>query len=106
MLQLAANAVKFSAEGTTIAFGSAVRNGRVQLWVRDEGKGVSPEDAERIFERFARGQTGRGVEGSGLGLPIVTAIAEAHGGTVRLSSRPDRGSVFALDLPTQTQELL
>jgi signal transduction histidine kinase len=105
LLQLAANAVKFSAEDTTIAFGSAVMDGRVRLWVRDEGQGVSPEDAERIFERFARGQTGRGVEGSGLGLPIVTAIAEAHGGTVSLSSRPDRGSVFTLDLPTQTQEL-
>ena len=49
LLQLAANAVKFSADGTTIAFGSAVRNGRVRLWVRDEGQGVSPEDAERIF---------------------------------------------------------
>jgi signal transduction histidine kinase len=100
LLQLAANAVKFSAAGTTIAFGSAVRNGRVQLWVRDEGQGVGPEDAERIFERFARGQAGRGVEGSGLGLPIVAAIAEAHAGTVRLTSRPGQGSTFMLDLPT------
>jgi len=105
LLQLAANAVKFSAEGTTIAFGSTVRNGRVRLWVRDEGQGVSPEDAERIFERFARGQAGRGVEGSGLGLPIVAAIAEAHAGTVRLTSRPGSGSTFVLDLPTHTQEL-
>jgi len=104
LLQLAANAVKFSADGTTIAFGSALRDGRIRLWVRDEGHGVSPEDSARIFERFARGQAGRGVEGSGLGLPIVTAIAEAHGGTIHLDSGPGRGSTFTLDLPAQTQE--
>lgn len=105
LLQLAANAVKFSADGTTIAFGSAVQDGRIRLWVRDEGRGVSQEDSERIFERFARGQAGRGVEGSGLGLPIVTAIAEAHSGTILLESWPGRGSTFTLDLPTQNQEL-
>ena len=99
LLQLAANAVKFTAEGTTIAFGSSVAGGRVRLWVRDEGQGVSAQDAKRIFERFARGNAGRGVEGSGLGLPIVAAIAEAHGGTVELVSQPGRGATFTLDLP-------
>ena len=102
LLQLAANAVKFSAEGATIAFGSAVANGRVRLWVRDEGQGVSPPDATRIFERFARGNAGRGVEGSGLGLPIVAAIAEAHGGSVGLVSRPGHGATFTLDLPERS----
>jgi len=106
LLQLAANAVKFSADGTTIAFGSTVRDGWVRLWVRDEGQGVGREDAARIFERFARGQAGRGVEGSGLGLPIVTAIAEAHGGTILLDSAPGRGSTFTLDLPIHTREPL
>ena len=99
LLQLAANAVKFSAEGTTIAFGSSVSGGRVRLWVRDEGQGVSAKDAKRIFERFARGNAERGVEGSGLGLPIVAAIAEAHGGTVVLVSQPGHGATFTLDLP-------
>jgi signal transduction histidine kinase len=104
-LQLAANAVKFSADGTKVAFGSAVQHGRVRLWVRDEGPGVSPEDSGRIFERFTRGHAGRGVEGSGLGLPIVTAIAEAHGGTIQLRTRLGEGSTFTLDLPAQNQEL-
>ncbi|MEO6144740.1 MAG: HAMP domain-containing sensor histidine kinase [Dermatophilaceae bacterium] len=102
LLQLAANAVKFSAEGSTIAFGSAVGSGRVRLWLRDEGPGVSPKNAKRIFERFARGNAERGVEGSGLGLPIVTAIAEAHGGKVELVSRPGHGATFTLDLPEHT----
>jgi two-component system, OmpR family, sensor kinase len=104
LLQLAANAVKFSAPDSTIALGSRVADGRVRLWVRDDGQGVSPEDAERIFERFARGHAGRGVEGSGLGLPIVVAIAEAHGGRILLDSRPGQGSTFTLDLPHVTEE--
>jgi two-component system, OmpR family, sensor kinase len=99
LLQLAANAVKFSAKDTTIAFGSAVATDRVRLWVRDEGQGVRPGDAKRIFERFARGNAEHGVEGSGLGLTIVAAIAEAHGGTVELVSRPGHGATFTLDLP-------
>ncbi|MFH5822046.1 sensor histidine kinase [Georgenia sp. AZ-5] len=96
LLRLAANAVKFSAPGSTIALGSALRGGRLLLWVRDEGVGVAPEDQERIFERFARGG---GSEGAGLGLAIVAAIAGAHGGEVRLDSRPGAGSTFTLDLP-------
>ena len=72
--------------------------------MRDDGQGVSPEDAERIFERFARGHAGRGVEGSGLGLPIVVAIAQAHGGRILLDSRPGQGSTFTLDLPHVTEE--
>lgn len=99
LLQLAANAVKFSTPGSTIAIGSAASNGHVRLWVRDEGQGVNPADAERIFERFVRGQAGRGVEGSGLGLPIVAAIAQAHRGTVQVHSRPGHGAIFTLDLP-------
>ena len=101
LLQLATNAVKFSTNGTAIAFGSAIADGRLLLWVRDEGQGVSPADAGRIFERFARGHAGRGVEGSGLGLPIVLAIAETHGGSVRLDSRPGAGATFTLDLPAR-----
>ena len=101
LLELAANAVKFSTYGAVIALGSAVDDGRLLLWVRDEGQGVGPADAERIFERFARGRAGRGVEGSGLGLPIVTAIAEAHAGTVHLDSQPGHGATFILDLPAR-----
>ncbi|MEE1620446.1 HAMP domain-containing sensor histidine kinase [Zafaria sp. Z1313] len=99
MLQLCQNAVKFSADGSTVALGSALLGDTLRLWVRDEGVGIRPEDREEIFLRFARGSNGSRAEGSGLGLTIVDAIAAAHGGTVSVQSTPGVGSTFYLDLP-------
>jgi len=103
-LQLANNAVKFSEPGSTVALGSAVDGDRVRLWVRDEGVGIATEDADRIFERFARAD-GAGVEGSGLGLTIVRSIAQAHGGEVDLASEPGRGSTFTIVLVRRVPDL-
>ncbi|WP_432573843.1 sensor histidine kinase [Kineococcus sp. SYSU DK005] len=99
LIQLVSNAVKFSADGDVVALGSAVRGDELLLWVRDSGPGIAPEDVGRIFERFGRAAGGRGVEGSGLGLSIVTAIAEAHGGRVEVASLPGAGATFTLALP-------
>lgn len=101
-LQLLANAVRFSAPGSTVRLGSEVAAGRLLLWVRDEGPGVPPEEEERIFERFHRGRADRVQHGAGLGLPIVAAIAAAHDGRVLLEHPPPGagpGVVFVLDLP-------
>ncbi|WP_144791274.1 cell wall metabolism sensor histidine kinase WalK [Kocuria palustris] len=106
VIQLAANAVKHTDEGDTIALGAmwvddARRAGsrRLELWVRDTGEGIAHADQLRIFERFGRAAAGRTVEGSGLGLSIVSAIAAGHGGRVGLRSSPGRGSWFTLHLP-------
>lgn len=99
MLQLAANAAKFSPTGSEVRLSSHVRDGRLLLEVSDDGPGVPPADADRIFERFARAQGGRGIEGSGLGLPIVAAIARAHGGSVRVDTARPSGATFVIDLP-------
>lgn len=97
-LQLADNAAKYSPAGTVIRLGSRVHHDTVEFWVADEGPGI-PEDAhKRIFERFGRADTGRGIAGSGLGLPIVAAIARGHGGHVRLDSSP-AGSRFGIVVP-------
>jgi len=103
-LQLAANAVKFSAPGSRIALGSRTAHGQLRLWVRDEGAGIAPEDQQRIFERFRRGANSSRAEGSGLGLPIVSAIAAAHGGRVELASAPGRGSTFTIVITDQQPE--
>lgn len=93
MLQLADNAVKFTPEGAQVAIGSEVSDGVARLWVRDDGPGVADEDADRIFGRFARGSAAHGVRGSGLGLPIVRAIAQGHGGDVSVARvAPSTGS--------------
>lgn len=97
MLQLAANAVKFSEPGAVIAVGSRAVEDSVELWVRDEGPGIGEADRERIFERFGRVDSSK--SGAGLGLPIVAAIAQAHGGEVRCDSELGKGSIFTLRLP-------
>ncbi|MFD6178346.1 MULTISPECIES: sensor histidine kinase [unclassified Isoptericola] len=101
-LQLAANAVKFSAPGSVVAIGSRTTpdGARVRLWVRDEGVGIAPDDLGRVFERFARGEhDGERRDGSGLGLAIVAAIAHGHGGDVSVESAVGRGSVFTVEIP-------
>lgn len=103
-LQLAENAAKYSAPGSVVALGSSVCGGEARLWVRDEGVGIPAEDLGRIFERFARSDTARGTEGSGLGLTIAQAIAEAHVGRVEVTSIPGEGSTFTIVVPTGVPE--
>ena len=107
LLQLVHNAVKATAVADTVALGSRVDPaGRtVRLWVRDEGQGVRPEDARRIFRRHVRGTPERvgTAEGVGLGLTIVAAIARAHAGRVELESAPGHGATFTLVLPLAGQ---
>jgi signal transduction histidine kinase len=105
VLQLAANAVRHTADGDVVSVGSELRDGHVRFWVRDSGPGVRPEDRERIFERFYRGRSGhRRSDGAGLGLSIVQAIAEAHGGRVELDSEPGVGATFTVVVPVHEQE--
>ena len=103
MMNLARNAVQHTEENGTIAIGTALEDGEARLWVRDTGSGISAFDRARIFDRFTRG-TGahRRYRGHGLGLAIVRAIADAHGGRVELGSRPGEGSTFTIVVPQQT----
>ncbi|WP_220448558.1 sensor histidine kinase [Nonomuraea mesophila] len=104
LMQLAANAVRHTADGDLIAVGSAVRDQHVELWVRDSGPGVPPAERERIFGRFVRGNGRTGAhdgahDGAGLGLAIVKSIAEAHGGDVKVTEAPGGGAKFVMTLP-------
>ena len=100
LTQLAQNATQHTDDGSAITLGCSYGGGHAWLWVQDDGEGIETEDQARIFERFARAAAARRrSDGSGLGLSIVQAIAEAHGGRVELDSRPGHGSTFALVLP-------
>lgn len=101
LANLLANAIRLSPLGTTVR----VRGGRHDPWVwmsvEDEGPGIAPDDQDRVFQRFWRGEGGAGrSEGrSGLGLTIVRQIAEVHSGEVKLVSELGVGSAFAVWLP-------
>lgn len=98
-LQLASNAVKFSEPGSLIAMGSAARGDHIHLWVADHGAGIDPADVQRIFDRFA--QVSPHSDGAGLGLPIVAAIARAHGGSVQVEAH-SAGATFTIVVPRAT----
>ncbi|WP_332668180.1 sensor histidine kinase [Aeromicrobium sp.] len=97
LLQLSDNAARHTAPGDEIGIGSRLHEGQLELWVRDSGPGVAPGLRTKVFERFTRGD--HDDEGFGLGLSIVAAIAEAHGGEVVIDET-EAGATFRLRLPT------
>jgi two-component system, OmpR family, sensor kinase len=96
-LNLMENAIRHTPDGTRIRAQVTADNGEVVLTVQDDGPGVAPELGDRIFERFVRGAGDRG-SSSGLGLSIVRAVAESHGGRVVLEDA-DPGARFVVRLP-------
>jgi len=98
IVNLLANASRYSPDGTTIRIGAADEGVRCRLWVEDEGPGLPPGADYSIFDRFTRGGDGE-PGGMGLGLWIVKSIVERHGGEVHARSLPERGSRFTLTLP-------
>jgi two-component system, OmpR family, sensor kinase len=100
IMNLAENAVRYTHDGDAIWLGSSLIGDRARLWVRDDGPGIDEADRERIFDRYARADTSS--DGLGLGLSIVQAIAEAHGGRVELDSRPGLGATFTIVLPASS----
>ena len=99
---LLANAVKYGDTGAVVRLRASFDgDGCVEITVSDDGPGIGGDELDMVFERYYRAQSGRTAEvpGSGLGLYIVRRIAELHGGEVRVSSAPGRGSRFTLSLP-------
>jgi two-component system, OmpR family, sensor kinase len=102
VMQLAQNAAEHTQPGGRISLGSSISDGQVRLWVADSGPGIPVEEREQIFRRFHRAGDGRRrSDGAGLGLSIVRAIAEAHGGRIELDTRVGAGSTFTLIVPTE-----
>ncbi|WP_255770079.1 sensor histidine kinase [Pseudarthrobacter sulfonivorans] len=95
------NAIRYSPENTKVGVGVRVKDGLIAVSVTDQGEGMTPEDQERVFERFYRVDAARSrhTGGTGLGLSIVKHVASNHGGEVTLWSRPGQGSTFTLRLP-------
>ncbi|XAS65737.1 ATP-binding protein [Micrococcaceae bacterium Sec5.8] len=95
------NAIRYSPENTRVGVGIRAKEGLVAVSVTDQGEGLSPEDQDRVFERFYRVDAARSrhTGGTGLGLSIVKHVVANHGGEVTLWSRPGQGSTFTIRLP-------
>jgi len=94
------NAVKHTGERDSIELSIRREGGTAVLTVSDSGTGIATEDLDRMFDRFARaGRRRSGDNGMGLGLAIVRAVAEAHGGTVRASGAPGASASFGIVVP-------
>ncbi|MDT3331589.1 ATP-binding protein [Microbacterium sp. KSW-18] len=94
---LISNAIKFNRDGGSITLNSATDGDVSWFLVRDTGIGLSPEDQDRLFERFFRAESG--VAGTGLGLAISREIARAHGGDITVTSTKGVGTTFMVRLP-------
>ncbi|RME74851.1 MAG: PAS domain S-box protein, partial [Chloroflexi bacterium] len=102
LTNLIGNAIKYSPDGGTIRVGGRLaENDRIRIFVSDEGIGIPPGEQERIFDRFHRvdNRLARQTPGTGLGLYLVRAVVEAHGGRVWVESTPGKGSTFWVELP-------
>jgi len=97
------NAAKYSASGTPIFVSAEVRGGYVACSIADRGQGIDPMEQSLIFDKFYRARNrAHHTPGTGMGLAICRAIAEAHGGTISVTSQPGNGSVFTFTLPRYT----
>jgi two-component system phosphate regulon sensor histidine kinase PhoR len=101
MINLLHNAISYTPEGGSITVEAKPVQEGAEVTVADNGIGIPPEHLSRIFERFYRVDKGRSRElgGTGLGLSIVKHIVEAHGGQIRVESKPGKGSRFIIFLP-------
>jgi two-component system sensor histidine kinase KdpD len=100
LVNLLENALRYTSEGTPLEIEATCDAEQVIVEVRDRGPGIREEEAERLFERFYRGQPQSSRDGGvGLGLTICRAIIRAHGGTIALTNRDKGGAIARLTLP-------
>lgn len=97
---LIGNSIKFTPKGGKISIEvNPSSNEEYTISISDTGSGMEPQEAKKLFERFSRLQKHQNVEGTGIGLYVVRAIVEAHGGRISVTSSPNNGSTFSLILP-------
>ena len=102
MANLVDNAIKYGRTNGKVSIGGRkLDDGKLEIFVQDDGPGIPAESLERVFERFYRVDKARSREqgGTGLGLSIVKHIVQAHGGEVRVVSEVGKGATFFFTLP-------
>jgi signal transduction histidine kinase len=98
LINLIDNAIKYNHAGGWVKVILKKEKNHIRLIVKDNGIGISKEDLPNIWNRFYRAEKSHTGDGSGLGLSIVKWIVDAHGGTIRVKSAPNKGSEFLIIL--------
>jgi signal transduction histidine kinase len=98
------NALKYTPQGGAVTITASLADGRAVVRFRDNGAGIPAAERGRIWERLYRGDKSRSQRGLGLGLSVVKAVVEAHGGAATVSSEPGQGSEFTVTLPAAKGE--
>lgn len=97
---LLVNALVYSPQNTSVRLSTSVDNGSLKIWVEDEGPGIRPDEREKIFEKFYRGQSSsRLSSGTGLGLAVTREIVRFHGGRIWVEDVLPHGAKFVISLP-------
>jgi signal transduction histidine kinase len=99
LTNLVANAIKFTPQGGRVGISVYAHEGRLRLEVEDSGPGIPPEERARLGAAFERGASGAAAEGYGLGLSLVRAFAELHGGRVSFHDAPGGGALVRVEAP-------
>ena len=101
------NAIKYTPSGGQVQLRMRIDQDKfVCVDIADTGIGISDVDLPHIFDRFYRCDRSRSMSGTGLGLSLVKAVAQSHGGDIIVTSMPDQGSTFTLTLPMADREIL
>lgn len=104
IINLLENAIKFTPSGGEIEVGAALDGQKVRMWVKDSGVGISPEDQQRIFNKYISLRDGKDApKGIGLGLAFCRLAVEAHSGKIWVESEPGKGSAFLFTLPVSKE---
>jgi signal transduction histidine kinase len=99
---LVSNAFHYTDAGGVIRMRATQNSDGAQVQIQDTGKGIAPEDAARIFDKFYRASdTGKHTNGLGLGLALCKLAVQAHGGKIWVESKPGAGSMFSFTLPAK-----
>ena len=98
-INLIHNAIKFTPENGKISVSSQIRNNRIYVTISDTGIGMSPENAQRIFDKYYTENRNSTAKGLGLGLSLAQKIVKLCGGKITVESKPGEGSTFTVELP-------
>ena len=101
-MNLVSNASKFSPEESDIEINTIYQNQHIVLSVKDHGIGISKEDQKHLMERFFRGANAGNIQGTGLGLHIVSKYAQLMNGTVQCKSELEKGTEFVITFNMKT----